>query len=280
MESLAHAVIAASFALLGGSQHIDANVTATFPNAHTAHVLIIQKMHGSTTTVRRYDSAMTQLMHVVIVSTDYTQFLHVHPHFDPETGAFTQQFPIDPSKSYLVYADSTPTGLGQQVLRFSLPSAHVSASRPVSRTESARAADAGPDRVTLATTTISAGKGQDIGLEITTNGKPTQGLQPYLGAAGHAVFINVSTLEYVHVHPTLRGQSMDDDMGNMPHMKKDVAGPHLVLHVPPLPAGTYKLWFQFRDAEALRVAPFTIIATKNNKVASNTMVAPLELRRK
>lgn len=279
MESLAHAVVAAAFALLGGTQHVDARVSVTHPQARTAHVMIIQKVRGTPTTVRRYDADMTQLMHIVAISTDFTQFLHVHPTYDQETGAFNQDLPVDPAKSYYVYADSTPTGMGQQVMRFEITSKTRAAS-PVIRSASAKSVEAGPDRVSLDATTIAAGKPLNLGIEITTNGKPTSGLVPYLGAAGHAVFINTSTLEYAHVHPTLRGQEDMDDMGNMSHMNMDVAGPHLVLHIPSLPAGTYKLWFQFRDAAALRVAPFTIIATKNNKVASSTIVAPLELRKK
>jgi hypothetical protein len=37
-----------------------------------------------------------------------------------------------------------------------------------------------------------------------------------------------------------------------------VAGPHLMMHVPALPVGTYKLWFQFRGGNSLHIAPFTL----------------------
>lgn len=281
MESLAHAVMAVSFALLGGTQKVDANVSVTHPTPTTAQIRITETNHSGST-IKKYDEEMTKLMHLVVISNDFTEFQHVHPTYDAATGAFLQTIPVDPKKSYYLYADTTPRGFGQQVFRETIKSSIHSGFRSVILSSN-NPAKAGPDVVTLNTSILVAGKAQDVKLEITRNGKPATGLQPYLGAAGHAVFINTQTLDYVHVHPMLQGameMGDDDDMSSMPHMKMDVAGPHLVLHVPALPAGAYRLWFQFRDGDAVRVAPFIITATKNSKVASNTMVAPLELRRK
>lgn len=280
MESLTFAAVAAGFALLGGTQHVHASVTIRYPNASSARVTIVQRTDKGAT-IRAYSDDMTKTMHLVVISTDFTQFMHLHPSYNSKTGAFTQNIPVAERSTYLAFADSEPTGYGQQVFRFSItPPEAMATLTPPPLTASSKEIAAGPDRVALASTTIEGGKAQNLALEITRDGKPAAGLQPYLGAAGHAVFINTTTFQYVHVHPTIAGQEMDDDMSSMSHMKMDVAGPHLVLHVPALPPGTYKLWFQFRDAEALRVAAFTIIATKKNNVASNTIVAPLELRKK
>ena len=115
----------------------------------------------------------------------------------------------------------------------------------------------------LSKTTLLAQSAQTVALDITKRGSPATDVQPYLGAAGHAVFINTATLEYVHIHPMLRGAKDSLNMGSM-DMDMDspqsgpITGPHLMLHVPALPVGTYKLWFQFRGAGALYVAPFTL----------------------
>jgi hypothetical protein len=85
-------------------------------------------------------------------------------------------------------------------------------------------------------------------IRIARNGKPATDLHPYLGAAGHAVFIDTSSLAYVHVHPMLPGGKMKG------------AGPKMVLHVPGLPVGTYKLWLQFQGGTKVYTAPFTIAA--------------------
>jgi hypothetical protein len=53
--------------------------------------------------------------------------------------------------------------------------------------------------------------------------------------------------------------SQDMDMtGNTESMSR-AAGPRMQMKLPPLPAGTYKLWVQFRgqDGEVF-IAPFTL----------------------
>jgi len=64
------------------------------------------------------------------------------------------------------------------------------------------------------------------------------------------------------VHPTVKGapeMDMDDaSMGSMHMDASAVAGPHMVMHVPALGAGTYKLWLQFQGKAGLVVAPFTL----------------------
>jgi hypothetical protein len=221
-------------------------------------------------------------MHLVVFNADFSDFRHLHPAYDEATGTFSQKITIDPKQQYFVYSDTTPTGFGQQVFRDMIGSrAHAGFKSIIIK--STNAVTAGPDTVTLNTTMLAAGKPQALKLEITRDGKPATGLQPYLGAAGHAVFINIETKEYVHIHPMLQGameMGDGDDMSSMTHLKMDVAGPHLMLHVPALPSGAYRLWFQFRDGETVRLAPFMISVIKNNKVASNTIVAPLELRKK
>ena len=71
-------------------------------------------------TLTRYDVDMTKLLHVIIVSDDFSTFLHVHPMFSKD-GHFRIRQRFRKPGLYHVYADGEPQGIGQQVFRFDLP---------------------------------------------------------------------------------------------------------------------------------------------------------------
>ncbi|MGA9274091.1 MAG: hypothetical protein WBV67_11440, partial [Candidatus Cybelea sp.] len=51
-----------------------------------------------------------------------------------------------------------------------------------------------------------------------------------------------------------------DTAGSMASMSR-AAGPRMQMKLPPLPAGTYRLWVQFRGREGeVFIAPFTLLA--------------------
>ena len=256
-----------TFALLGGTQRIVARTVVSHPRPNEVSLDVVQSRSPGAPAIDSYALDMTKTMHIVVISDDFRQFMHLHPSFDPNTGRFRETFSVDPTHAYNVYTDSEPKGIGQQVFRFTIPADARSGAtkQPLPpRAPSPSTMNAGPYAVKLARTTLSAGSAQSIPLDITKNGRAANDLQPYLGAAGHAVFINTATLEYVHVHPMVRDGKMDPamDMGSMDMDDEQesgpIAGPHLLMHVPALPAGTYKLWFQFRGGSALYVAPFTL----------------------
>ena len=252
-----------TFALLGGTQRLVARAIVSHPRPNDVTLDITQSTRPGGPAIRKYQMDMTQLMHLIAIRDDFSQFAHEHPSFNRKTGVFRQTLTVDPSHSYIVYIDSQVKGVGQQVFRFTIPPVAQPAAtmQPLPpSTPSPTTMEAGPYSVKLAKTTLSARSAQEIPLDITKSGSPATDLQPYLGAAGHAVFVNTATLEYVHVHPMVRGaktESMDSMEMNEPQ-SAPVAGPQLMMHVPALPVGTYKLWFQFRGGGTLYVAPFTL----------------------
>jgi hypothetical protein len=253
--------------LLGGTQHIVARVTMSHPRPNDVTLDIVQSTRQGGPPIRAYGTDMTKLMHLVAISDDFRQFVHEHPSFNRKTGVFRQTLTVDPAHGYIVYIDSLPKNVGQQVFRFTIPpSAQPAATiQPLPpSTPSPTTTTVGPYTVKLAKTTLSAQTAQQIPLDIMKGASAATDIQPYLGAAGHAVFVNTATLEYVHVHPMVRGSSSGSvkmGSGSMEmdeHQSGPAAGPHLMMNVPALPVGTYKLWFQFRGAGSLRVAPFTL----------------------
>ncbi len=263
--TLISAPIAGTFALLGGKPMVAAEMTATRLGGPYTLDIVQTPLDGGKP-ITNYTLDMTKLMHLIIVSDDFTEFFHVHPAFDAKTGHFTIEQRLDPLHRYYAYADSQPTGMSQQVFRFTIqPGPNATNNVSPFKRPSPVTADAGPYTVTLAKTTLPANTMQMIDVNITRNGTPATDLKPYLGAAAHAVFINTSSLQYVHVHPMVQGAhaSMSDMHMSMP-MNDDIgmgkAGPKLMMHVPPLPAGIYRLWLQFQGGSTLQVAAFTIVA--------------------
>jgi hypothetical protein len=247
------------FALLGGSPKILSKFWAEHAAGLSATLTIRQFALDGKRPVLNYDTDMQKLMHLVVVRDDFATFAHLHPAFDAATGIFWQPFTKDPNHRYYIYADTTPHGIGQQVFRFTLESDGTVAPIHPPSTASAPAAADGPYEVTLNRTTLPANRPKNVNLTILEDGRPAQDLGTYLGAAAHAVFINTSTLEYVHLHPMVRGaaganQGAEMDMGGS-------AGPFLQMRTPALPPGTYKLWVQFSDANGkVYTVAFTMLA--------------------
>lgn len=249
------------FALLGGTPKIASTFWVSHP-AGLSGTIKVRQFGPDGKPILNYDVDMEHIMHMVIVRDDFATFAHVHPAFDATAGTFWQTFTKEPNHRYYVYADSTPRGIGQQVFRFTLESSGAVAPAASTGGPSALTGNVGPYVVKLSKTTLPAGRANDVNVTVLKGDKPADDLAPYLSAAGHAVFINTSSLAYVHLHPMVREQKASANtnahMSGM-NMESD-AGPFMQLAVPALPAGTYKLWFQFLGNGTVYTAPFTLLA--------------------
>jgi hypothetical protein len=251
------------FALLGSSAKV-VSTARSQPAGATATLLIRQFQPDGKTPILAYDVDMQKPIHLIVVRDDLGEFMHLHPTLERATGTFRQSFSREPGRRYYAYADTTPHGIGQQVFRFTIAPDGTTPQRQPSpqrlfATPSPPSVSAGPYAVALARTTLRANAAQPLDLTVLKGGRPASDLVPYLGAAAHAVFIETSTLAYVHIHPTLRGASAGA-MGAMNMDANAQAGPRMTMQVPALPAGSYKLWLQFGGAGgAVYTAPFTIL---------------------
>jgi len=245
------------FALLGGTPRVVSKFWAEHRGGLTATLNVRQFQPDGKTPILNYDVDMQKLMHIVVVRDDFATFDHLHPAFDAASGTFSQPFTKVPNHRYYLYADSTPRGIGQQVFRFTIESDGPIAKLTLPATPSAAITAAGPYAVALERTTLEANRAQALRITILENGAPARDLTPYLGAAAHVVFINVSSLAYVHVHPAVIGTA---PMATEGMTMNGRAGPLLQAELPPLPAGTYKAWIQFRGRDELYTAAFTLQA--------------------
>jgi len=250
------------FALLGGTQKITSVFWAEHKSGLTSTLNVRQFTMSANQPILQYDVDMQKLMHLIVVRDDFATFAHVHPTFDAKTGTFSVTFTKGPNHRYYVYADSTPHGIGQQVFRFVMQNDGPLAMSKVSMRPSTPYAHAGPYETILPKTIVIANKPQLVYLTIVKDDDPADDLVPYLGTAAHVVFINTSTLQYIHVHPMLKGQKVSGTMQSMEMGSAGKAGPFLQMMLPPLPPGVYKTWVQFAGAPKATVytTAYTIVA--------------------
>src|SRR5579872_6665683 len=100
-----------TFALQEGTAKTKAYLQAsTGANSLTRQLDIWMTPLASADPILHYSVDMTKLLHLIIVSDDLEQFLHVHPALGGD-GRFqiVQRFPV--AALYHVYADGTPAGI-------------------------------------------------------------------------------------------------------------------------------------------------------------------------
>ena len=263
-------VLPGFFAFQGGKAITQGHLlmSAMAGNPLKQHIDIWMTPTNSPHAIRNYAVEMTKKLHVVVVSKDFSTFLHIHPVLGPD-GHFRidQHFPA-PGMYYL-YADGEPNDGDHQVFRFNLVVNKQVAEKAPNLTPTGREVTIGPYTVDLSKAQLSAGGMDRIEVQILKGDTPAKDLHPYLGAPAHAVFLNSLDLSYVHVHPTPVGVSMPSMVGMSPsEMRKmsvdmpDTASspPNMMLHVSVKEPGTYKMWLQFRGGDQLYIAPFVLIA--------------------
>lgn len=216
---------------------------------------------GSAQPIHDYAVEMTKKLHVVIVDSGFTTFLHIHPTLGKD-GIFRieQRFPA-PGVYYL-YADGAPNNGDHQVFRFTMNiGGDVSPRKPVLE-PTGREVNVGPYTVDLSKARLSAGGMDMIDVEILKGDKLAKDLHPYLGAPAHAVFLNSHDLTYVHVHPMPEGDNTPMTMAAMNMELPDSASlpATMMLHVSVKEPGLYKMWLQFRGGDQLYIAPFVLPA--------------------
>jgi hypothetical protein len=256
------------FAYQGGKEITEGHMRLTPLGGNKQRIDIWMTSPASAAPIREYAVEMTKKLHVVIVTTDFKTFLHIHPVLGAD-GHFRidQQFPA-PDKYYL-YADGEPNDGDHQVFRFDFSIGAGAPSKQRDLMPTGREVNVGPYTVDLSKAKLTAGGMDMIQVQILKGDDPARDLHPYLGVPAHAVFLNSADLSYVHVHPTpMSGMNMNM-MGMSPSAMRSMTAempdsanspPEMMLHVSVREPGTYKLWLQFRGGDQLYIAPFVLTA--------------------
>lgn len=214
-----------------------------------------------TTPVTEFDEVHTKLLHLILVSDDLTQFLHLHPDYEGD-GKFVLKDALLPElANYVVFADFTPTGDVQQVIRAELPVQGAEAKTP-ELAVSAHEVTVGALKVTLdIPETLSAGAETTITFHVSdaATGEPVDTLDEYLGAAGHLVMIDNTANVYIHTHPA--GDHDMAGMGGMAGMTMQY-GPDIQFNAAFPDIGLYALWLQIQYQGEVYTAPFVVDVTE------------------
>jgi cytochrome oxidase Cu insertion factor (SCO1/SenC/PrrC family) len=209
---------------------------------------------------RSYDIDMTKLVHLIVVSDDLLDFQHLHPVLGAD-GHFRLTIAFPRATTYHLYADATPTGRANGVIRFDVPIGHeTSASRPSS--VSSDEAHAGPYVVRVSAVHVAARQDVPLLFSIQHGGLPATDLHPYLGAYAHVIAIGVSDLSYQHAHPMTPGMM---DMGESAQMAAPLdpsatVPATMTVHVRFPRSGLFRIWIQFRGGSSVFAAPFVVEA--------------------
>jgi len=263
-----------TFALPGAAEKVRGELTVreTGPLAREIVVAFTDKATGRPVT--RYHEELTQELHVLATDSGLSSFVHEHAEKVRPDGRFQLQVRFPKPGLYHVYADASPAGIGQQVIRFDVPvdvpaASHAGAEQRPSvapgagLTGAALQGSDGPYTVKLDAAGISAGAEGVMRLTILKDGAPATDLSPYLGVPAHAVFIGAEDLAYVHAHATAADEvEAGHGGGHGGHGSHGATQPavpaELVLHATPPRPGRYALWIQFMGDGQVRTVPFNL----------------------
>lgn len=256
-----------TFALLHGTHESTAVYWPTNQNGLNETLNVKQFDRSGKISFTDYRIDMGATMHFFVIRDDFATFHHYSAAYNGTLASFTHHFVKEPNHRYYLYTDSEPHGLKRQVFRFNIESAGVPQASQSSMTASSENSTAGPYTVIFSKTHLTANEPYLMLVTIDRDGKGAQDLSPYLGFAAHMVIINAATLEYVFVHPTLRGQKLNKEMSYT--VEQEIArlqensqvGPNQQVEIPGLPAGTYKAWYEFTGGASQHqyTAPLTFV---------------------
>ena len=181
-----------------------------------------------------FDVELPQQLHILASDAGLTDLIHQHADEVEADGTFTAEIEFPAPGLYHIYTDATPTGIGQQVLRFDVTVGAETApgeSKPAGAKVSSGPllSSDGPYAVTLDASQLRADTESAVSLLVEKDGSPATDLAPYLGVSAHAVFIRAEDLAYVHAHamPGNEDQQPHGAAAAEPHnMGSPVVGDH------------------------------------------------------
>jgi len=227
----------------------------------TRSLAIEERARRTGARVSAFNVDMQKRMHLIVVSDDLTEFLHIHPTLD-SAGTFRITTTFPHPGVYHMYADAQPAGFGHAVFRFDVPVGVVARAAVARRFSPIDVATIGDYVVRLSTDRVKASVDTPVLISIMKDGEPASDLHPYLGAYAHIIAIGTADLSYTHIHAMDMDAMMSGQpMGSGPGLSASAVVPATMdVHVTLPHPGLYKVWVQFIGGSRLYAAPFVVEA--------------------
>jgi Cu+-exporting ATPase len=200
-------------------------------------------------------------MHLIAVSSDLTQFQHIHPEIGTgDAYSVTTEFPE--AGTYTLYDEFVYEGhkvLDRRELRVGEGADTApSLTRDLApKTEGTiTVAISGPEM-------IRAGEESSFTFTLTHGERSVTNLEPYLGAAAHVAVVSEDGEDFAHAHGEVGADEGHEDMGSMDDMESmdsppAAFGPEVSLHHTFPRPGLYKMWAQFSQEGRVITVPFVV----------------------
>ena len=187
------------------------------------------------TPVTAFDELHTKPLHLILLSRNMVDYLHLHPTMD-DRGHWSVELPSLAPGSYRLFADFQPIGSANLTLGadVAVPGDAPAVTAPAPSNVST------VDGYTITMTGTPSTGESDLTFTVEVDGQVVQ-TEPYLGAAGHLVAIRTGDLAYLHVHP---------------HAGATTSAVRFTAGFPS--AGTYRLFFDYSRDGTVRTASFTV----------------------
>lgn len=214
--------------------------------------------------VTQFDPLHTQPMHLIAVSSDLQDFIHIHPALQP-TGDLTATATFARAEPYAIFMEYDPAGTPKQTLsratvkpvgsqlvapQLSLADAFGGAS--------SKTVLAGTTRVELVGTPggmIMADVPTHIVVRLrTASGAPINDLTDWLGMPAHAIIVSSDLKTFVHAHGMAESSGGAHVHGAAGSTTTGPVGVDVTLPK----AGLYKMFVQFKRGATLITAPFVL----------------------
>lgn len=209
-------------------------------------------------TIKDFSIVHEKNMHLIVVRHDVTNFQHVHPDFNEQTGVFTASVVFPSDGPYRVFSDFTPAPTEDNPMQLPVVTATNVSVGTASRYQAMplevdTAVCDEVDGYTIEYALPASLRSQQTvryQLLVSRGGKDVTDLELYLGALGHSVIIREGTFDYVHTHPE-NGAAAEmplADHSSAGHMVTTARGPAITFSTTFPSPGRYKIFTQFKHS--------------------------------
>jgi hypothetical protein len=203
-------------------------------------------------------------MHLLMVSSDLSWFVHEHPEAKPD-GSYELAYRFPKADNYILYSDITPQGASHnQVFKLTKKVGSGSEAKPDLTPSASFKAEGYEYQLVSEPSSLVSGKSSTVTIRVSKGGKPVTNIDNYLGALGHMVIISEDKEEFLHAHPEdhahTDAEKKDPNHGHSHATAPAPAakGPNISFMTLFPKAGKYKVWAQFNIDGKVRTAEFVV----------------------